>query len=407
MDGRSRIARREVFGASWTGSQTDAVKYVMEDHLGNASFTLTATGGAYQREEYFPFGETSFGSYGKKRYRFCGKERDEESGLYYYGARYYMPWQCRFVSVDPLAAKFVMLTPYQYASNTPIFAWDLDGLEAVPYYYHIPSHPNFDLETPTKNKSLKKGQWYDSYGKMGFDDAARFNTLNLRSDVYKPIAEVNLYYQWAVKMANKYFPDIKFFHAAESVTDIMHVDGLYRGSKSTNRFLSKDGIEIMEEINMGLLARNMPTIRDFMVQGSSDIVAGNGAVWDYNYVDYEQDFVDAYLAEKKMSKEDREVTNKMFEIARLEGMPIPFYTDPATDPFPPDNVLQGAFELVGRQTLDFENPIHRRAIGRASVYSFHLKREVFVNSQEYNQVSTMFENEYGKEETENFKAAIK
>jgi RHS repeat-associated protein len=129
MDGRSRIARREVFGASWTGSQTDAVKYVMEDHLGNASFTLTASGGAYRREEYFPFGETSFGSYGKKRYRFCGKERDEESGLYYYGARYYMPWQCRFVSVDPLAAEYAFYTPYQYAGNQPIIAIDLDGLE--------------------------------------------------------------------------------------------------------------------------------------------------------------------------------------------------------------------------------------------------------------------------------------
>jgi RHS repeat-associated protein len=130
MDGRSRIARREVFGASWTGSQTDAVKYVLEDHLGNASFTLSASGGAYRREEYFPFGETSFGSYGKKRYRFCGKERDEESGLYYYGARYYMPWQCRFVSVDPLAAEYPFYTPYQYAGNKPVISIDIDGLEA-------------------------------------------------------------------------------------------------------------------------------------------------------------------------------------------------------------------------------------------------------------------------------------
>jgi RHS repeat-associated protein len=128
MDGRSRIARREIFGASWTGSQTDAVKYQLEDHLGNASFTLTATGGAYRREEYFPFGETSFGSYTKKRYRFCGKERDEESGLYYYGARYYMPCQCRFVSVDPLAGEMPFFSPFSYASNNPVVLVDIDGL---------------------------------------------------------------------------------------------------------------------------------------------------------------------------------------------------------------------------------------------------------------------------------------
>jgi RHS repeat-associated protein len=147
MDGRSLIARREVFGGTWSGSQTDAVKYVMEDHLGNASFTLTATGGAYRQEEYFPFGETSFGSYTKKRYRFCGKERDEESGLYYYGARYYMPWQCRFVSVDPLAGEYAFYTPYQYASNKPIVAIDLDGLET-------PEEQNTGMEADGQNNQV-------------------------------------------------------------------------------------------------------------------------------------------------------------------------------------------------------------------------------------------------------------
>src|ERR1017187_5622361 len=65
-------------------------------------------------------------------YRYCGKERDEESGMYYYGARYYMPWTCRFVSVDPLAAKFPFYTSYQYAGNRPINFIDLDGNEPKP-----------------------------------------------------------------------------------------------------------------------------------------------------------------------------------------------------------------------------------------------------------------------------------
>jgi RHS repeat-associated protein len=82
-------------------------------------------------EEYYPFGETSFGSYGKKRYRFCGKERDEESGLYYYGARYYSPWTCRFVSVDPLAGDYPYLTAYNYAGNKPITHKDIDGLQST------------------------------------------------------------------------------------------------------------------------------------------------------------------------------------------------------------------------------------------------------------------------------------
>jgi RHS repeat-associated protein len=127
MDGRSRIASVRV-GSAFGLDASPTVRYTLEDHLGNASFTLDSTGSLTNREEFFPFGETSFGSYSKKRYRFCGKERDEESGLYYYGARYYMPWQCRFVSVDPLAAEYPHYSPFLYAGNKPIVKIDLDGL---------------------------------------------------------------------------------------------------------------------------------------------------------------------------------------------------------------------------------------------------------------------------------------
>jgi len=64
-----------------------------------------------------------------KRYRYVGKEKDGESGLYYYGARYYAAWVGRFISVDPLAAKYSQLTPYNYAANNPIGDLDIDGLQ--------------------------------------------------------------------------------------------------------------------------------------------------------------------------------------------------------------------------------------------------------------------------------------
>jgi len=63
------------------------------------------------------------------QYRYVGKERDGESGLYYYGARYYAAWTCRFVSVDPLAAKYPQITPYNYAANDPIGDLDIDGMQ--------------------------------------------------------------------------------------------------------------------------------------------------------------------------------------------------------------------------------------------------------------------------------------
>ena len=64
------------------------------------------------------------------RYGFNGKEDDRESGYQDYGMRQYNTRLCRFFSVDPLTAKYPELTPYQFASNTPIQAIDLDGLEA-------------------------------------------------------------------------------------------------------------------------------------------------------------------------------------------------------------------------------------------------------------------------------------
>src|SRR5262249_28058204 len=101
MDDQSRIATLRL--GDDMGDTTPALKYVLSDHLGSSNILIDDVGAIVSIEEYYPFGETSFGSYGKKRYRYCGKEKDEESGLYYYGMRYYQPWGCRFMSVDPLA----------------------------------------------------------------------------------------------------------------------------------------------------------------------------------------------------------------------------------------------------------------------------------------------------------------
>lgn len=127
MDNRSQITSLRL-GHSF-GDTTPAIKYNLENHLGSTMVTLDNTGANINFEEYYPFGETSFGSYALKRYKYCGKERDKESGLYYYGARYYNAWTCRFVSVDPLAADYSFYTPYQYAGNQSISFMDLDGLE--------------------------------------------------------------------------------------------------------------------------------------------------------------------------------------------------------------------------------------------------------------------------------------
>jgi RHS repeat-associated protein len=59
-----------------------------------------------------------------------GKERDDNTGLDYYGARYYASWMCRFVSVDGLKDEYPFYTVYQYAGNKPVIGIDIDGRES-------------------------------------------------------------------------------------------------------------------------------------------------------------------------------------------------------------------------------------------------------------------------------------
>ena len=83
--------------------------------------------------DYYPFGMSMPGrTYNTEgyRYSFNGKEDDAEWAKQDYGFRIYDKRINRFLSIDPLTKKYPELTPYQFASNTPIMAIDLDGLEA-------------------------------------------------------------------------------------------------------------------------------------------------------------------------------------------------------------------------------------------------------------------------------------
>jgi RHS repeat-associated protein len=130
MDNQRCIALMRV-GSAFSGDTTPAVQFHLGDHLGSSNLMLDDTGAPVNREEYTPYGETSFGSFARKRYRYTGKQRDEESGLYYHGARYYAPWLVRWVSCDPLGS---VDGPnlYIYASNNPVHLHDPTGTQSKP-----------------------------------------------------------------------------------------------------------------------------------------------------------------------------------------------------------------------------------------------------------------------------------
>ena len=63
------------------------------------------------------------------RYKFTGKERDEETAYDYFGARYYDSDLCQWLSVDPMSDKYPSLSPYMYCAGNPVVLVDTDGME--------------------------------------------------------------------------------------------------------------------------------------------------------------------------------------------------------------------------------------------------------------------------------------
>ncbi|NLN25843.1 MAG: hypothetical protein GX163_09415 [Bacteroidetes bacterium] len=100
------------------------------DHLGSSSYITNLDGEINQHMEYLPFGETlieeHLNSYNSP-FKFNAKEFDAETGNYYYGARYYDPKWSVWLSVDPLAEKYVSYSPYSFVANNPIGNQEVDG----------------------------------------------------------------------------------------------------------------------------------------------------------------------------------------------------------------------------------------------------------------------------------------
>lgn len=118
--------------------------YYHNDHLRSPHIITQPNGTLFGQEEYFPFGQTSDRRNIKSRYRYIGKMRDEETGLLYYGARYYDPVTGRFISSDPLYAtpgslsqqehevflgNSQRLNLYSYVLNNPVVFIDPNGLD--------------------------------------------------------------------------------------------------------------------------------------------------------------------------------------------------------------------------------------------------------------------------------------
>ncbi len=154
--------------------------YYHSDHLGNTAYVTDRLGEVYQHLEYFPFGEIFIHEHSNQErtpYLYNAKELDEETGLYYYGARYYDTRTSVWESVDPpILNKYLdgqlnggvfdasNLGIYNYVSQNPVNLYDPDGLIQAPA--SVPNSPGIYILTNDVTLEAYVGSGVDAHARL-------------------------------------------------------------------------------------------------------------------------------------------------------------------------------------------------------------------------------------------------
>ncbi len=160
MDGQRRVVMAEtktIDEGAAPFSPTSVARYQLDNHLDSACLELDDQGAVITYEEYHPYGTTSWQApensidVSRKRYRYTGKEKDEETGLYYHGARYYACWLGRWVSADSSMRNLGSVSGgalflYVAFLNSPINYTDPEGKVAEGVIVRQPGSVAIDLK---------------------------------------------------------------------------------------------------------------------------------------------------------------------------------------------------------------------------------------------------------------------
>jgi RHS repeat-associated protein len=173
MDDVKRIAiveTKTVDGGTKIANSISVQRYQLSNNIESATLELDEKAQIISYEEYYPYGDTSYqagkniAEVGMKRYRYTGKEKDEESGLYYYGARYYFLVTSAFISCDPHFEKYFWISPYVYCLDNPLNVIDSDGKDVHILYYtrgNTRGNSLFKAAAETRKKDIESKPNFD------------------------------------------------------------------------------------------------------------------------------------------------------------------------------------------------------------------------------------------------------
>jgi RHS repeat-associated protein len=136
-------------------------RYQYSNHLDSSGLEMDKNAAIISYEEYHPYGTLAYRAVNTgiktvaKRYRYTGMERDEETGMNYHSARYYLPWLGRWASCDPVSSRNGGHDTI-YGNNTPIVQYDIDGRQALyPKNYSGPPIPELDAKIAQEREAVE------------------------------------------------------------------------------------------------------------------------------------------------------------------------------------------------------------------------------------------------------------
>ena len=145
----------------------EEIFFYHSDHLGSTSYITDAKANITQFDAYLPYGELLVDEHTSSEdipYKFNGKELDQETGLYYYGARYMNPVTSLWYGVDALTEKYPTIGGYVYCAGNPVKLQDIRGFEPTEAEAAmISKHVYGGTDASETQYNLKKSGWEVSH----------------------------------------------------------------------------------------------------------------------------------------------------------------------------------------------------------------------------------------------------
>ena len=331
MDDKRRIALVEtktIDNVAVIESPILLLRYQLHNHLSSACLELDDRAEVISYEEYFVFGSSAYHavksglSISQKRYRYIGKEHDQDTGFYHLRARYYAPWLARWTSCDPkLSLKELNL--FVYTMNNPLTYKDPGGLQSD----HFDDPKANKVKVIGENRPAgTKGEEYvkslfDAKGikPIGQQKAAKVGAGGSRIDLLYSwnnleVTTINLTKKsYVTPEGNLIESGIKGKLNTKLGQGVRHEKALREGGKRTEKFFKRETLVIK---TIGGTPEQHEQLTKIARQTSKDYAAKTGTPRIRVGVLPEKQLAKqtAQVTQKQLTKQTAQVTQKALEV---------------------------------------------------------------------------------------------